>query len=181
MRGRGVTLLAATVLVLLTAGCVKQESPASSYYLSPQVLGTTSSGESLDTTAPAPQLGVQDATFPRAAFADTPGANQIAVATGATTITRDRALEIGKPAAARTLSSIQLRSAIHVTLPAAFMTAVTKGARTKAAPAWIVTYTGLPGSRDTSATPGTARPSDRTVAIDADTGAVIATVVYPAQ
>ena len=88
MRGRGVTVLATAVLVLLTAGCVKQESPASSYYLSPQVLGTTSSGESLDTTAPAPQPGVQDATFPRAAFADTPGANQITVATGDTAISR---------------------------------------------------------------------------------------------
>ena len=181
MRGRRVTLVAAAVLLALTTGCAKQASPASSYYLPPQVLGTTASGESLDTSAAAPQSGVQDATFPRAAFAAPPGASQITVATGVTTITRDRAVEIGKPAAASDLPSIRLRSAIHVTLPATFVSAITKGARTGATSAWLVTYTGLPASHTASSTPGTAPPSDRTVAVDAETGAVIGVAVYPGR
>lgn len=177
---RAVTLVAAAALLVATTGCSRPASSSSSYYVAPAILGTTSSGESLDTTT-APQPGVQSSTFPRAAFAGKPGAGEIAVASGPTGISRDRAIELARPIVVGNPSTVQLRSAIHVTLPAAFVAAVSKGARTKATSVWMVTYTGLPSSHAAGVMPGTAVASDRTVALDADTGAVIATAEYPAQ
>lgn len=172
--------MAAAALLLATVGCSRPASSSSSYYLAPAVLGTTSSGESLDTTA-APQTGVQNATFPRAAFAEVPGVRDIAVASGPTGISRERAIELAHPNVPNNPGSVQPLSAIHVTLPAAFVAAVSKGTRTKATSAWMVTYSGLPSSHETSSMPGTAVTSDRTVALDAETGAVIATTEYPAR
>jgi len=177
---RAVTLVAAAALLVAMAGCSSPASSSNSYYLAPAVLGTTSSGESLDTTV-VPQSGVGNSTFPRAAFAGKPGVGQIAVASGPTAISRDRAIELARPSASGNSPTVQLRSAIHVTLPAAFVAAVSTGARTKITSAWMVTYTGLPPSRKASSMPGSSAPSDRTVALDADTGAVIATAEYPAQ
>ena len=177
---RAVTLVAAAALLVAMTACSSPASSSSSYYLAPAILGTTSSGESLDTTT-APQPGVQNSTFPRAAFAGKPGASQIAVASGPTAISRDRAIELARSNASGDSPAIQLRSAIHVTLPAAFVAAATRGARTKATSAWMVTYTGLPSSHETSSMPGAAVTTDRTVALDADTGAVIATSEYPAR
>jgi len=177
---RAVTFTAAAALLLVTVGCSRPASSSSSYYLAPAILGTTSSGESLETTM-APQTGVQNSSFPRTAFADKPGVREIAVASGPTGISRERAVELARPNVPNNPSSVQLLSAIHVTLPAAFVAAVSKGARTKATSAWIVTYSGLPSSRETSFTPGTSLGSNRTVALDAETGAVIATAEYPGQ
>ena len=177
---RAVTLIAAAALLVATTGCSRPASSSSSYYLAPAVLGTTSSGESLDTTT-APQSGVRNSSFPRAAFAGKPGVAQIAVASGPTAISRERAIELARPDAAGNPSTIQLLSAIHVTLPAAFVAAVSKGARATATSAWIVTYSGLPSNHSDGSKPGAQAPSDRTVALDAETGAVIATAEYPGQ
>ena len=176
---RAVTFVATAALLCATVGCSRPAS-SSSYYLAPAILGTTSSGESLETTT-APQTGVQNSSFPRAAFADKPGVREIAVASGPTGISRERAVGLAHPNVPNNPSSVQLLSAIHVTLPAAFVAAVSKGARTKATSAWMVTYSGLPSGRETSSTPGTSLGSNRTVALDAETGAVIATTEYPAR
>jgi hypothetical protein len=194
---RAVTVSAAALLVLSVAGCAPSSPSNSGYYVSPQILGTRSSGESLDTTL-TPQSGVDNSTFPRAAFGNDPSAAQITVATGPTAISRDKAIELTSKGAA--FKDATLVSAVHVTLPTAFMRVVLSDPK-KAKPtsAWVVTFTGVaitaygghviraaPGgarstqvATPTAEVPGTAPAYMATSVIDATTGELLYGSDYP--
>ena len=187
---RAAILTAAALVLLAAAGCSSNSpSTTNSYYLSPAVLGSTSAGESLDTTT-MPQTGVQNSTFPRAAFGNDPSAAQITVATGPTAISRDRAIELTNHGLGE---GAQLVSAIHVTLPTAWLRGVLNDPK-KAKPtsAWVVTYTAVSSrpagggvSRGTQGTPTATVPGSSparmaTIVIDATTGEQLFMSEYPA-
>lgn len=171
------------VLLLAAAGCSSQVAAPSAPPVNPSaVLGSTSSGDVAQT--PAQNGGIRDHSYPRDAFAGKPSANLITVATGDTAVSAEAAAQAARPTEADSQPTIHLVSAVHVTLPAAFVASVTSGKSAKETSAWAVTYTGvplkhaLPAPNGSPIGQGTIRVGDRTVLVDAETGAIIASDEY---
>jgi hypothetical protein len=160
--------IAASVATLLVAvaGCSGKAQSATSTWNASQfvVLGSEPSTENAATSA---MPGLAASSIPREALKGIPGADDVAVTTGTSAITRQQAIDLTRP------KDGTLVSAVYVALPIRFMQAVFNDPK-KAKPrtAWLVTWTGVALHRIGAAGTGPRplRSGHSTVVIDATTG-----------
>ena len=185
---RRVIAVVAVAALLAATGC--SGAPAGSKASlqdssAPVVLGTSAATEASGSMPPA-SSGVTANSIPAGAFAGIPGVGAIAVASGQAAVSRSRAIEVVRALLGASAGRATLVSAVHVTLPVAFMRAARKdSAQAKPTSAWIVTYTNVvqvssgPASAAGPSIAGRTRLGNTSVAIDARSGKQLVRSDYP--